>query len=608
MKRLSHSILILLACLTLCVGFAYADETTRMPTNNQAESVEQMTTESGEHADSSASGQVATEGASSEIDEAKQLAQAQQEEEERLREAAEQEQEARRRAEEAEAEEAARATEEERTTKEEAERAARQEAAPAPSSVQVDKTTQGQGEAEKPDAGLEAQQELTPTIRYCAHVQRQGWQAWRSNGELAGTSGQSLRMEGFQIELADASNKKMTGVSYQAHVQRIGWQGWVNDGALAGTTGQSLRVEAIRIKLSDALSSKYDVWYRLHVQRYGWLGWAKNGESAGTEGRSLRAESIYICITEKGKTPSGYDGSDPFVDGSAIALDGHVQRVGWVSGANSVGTVGQSLRLEAIKARITRSNYSGSIIYNSHVQSIGWQGEVADGGLSGTTGLSRRVEAITVRLEGEIANHYDVWYRLHIQTYGWLSWAKNGEQAGSAGLSRRCESIEISLQPKGFAPSNAGSSQSKSFITAEDVPAETGAQSLARANAAQRALVQSAYDSPSAPAGYCAQWVEDVYANAGYGRFYGDACDLYDEYCHSSDLNQLKAGMIVCVSTHPHSSAGSIWGHVGVYVGDNTVRDSVYGYVRTSTLSEWMSYYGASVPVRWGWLGNINIA
>ncbi|WP_106059606.1 hypothetical protein [Clostridium vincentii] len=38
-------------------------------------------------------------------------------------------------------------------------------------------------------------------------------------------------------------------VKYQAHVQDVWWQSWVKDGEIAGTTGQSKRMEAIRIRI-----------------------------------------------------------------------------------------------------------------------------------------------------------------------------------------------------------------------------------------------------------------------------------------------------------------------------------------------------------------------
>ena len=485
-----------------------------------------------------------------------------------------------------------------------------------PQSLQEGRTTEKPAsedadEGNTPDQGvsLEPQADQVPTVRYRSHVQTIGWQDWSSDGEATGTFGRSLRLESFRIELRDAQGKQIKGISYRTHVQTIGWQDWVSDGALAGTERRSLRAEAIRIKLSDELAKSYDVWYQAHVQTFGWLGWAKNGEPCGSAGVSRRVEALCVTILPKGSPAPEQTDVEPFVDGTAyIALDGHVQRIGWKSGKGTVGTVGQSLRMEAIKAKLAGGNHAGDVCYSAHVQGIGWQDEASNGGLAGTSGQSKRVEAMTMRLSGEAADYYDVWYRMHVQRFGWLDWAKNGEKAGTAGYSLRCESIETKVLPKGMEPEGVGTAQYGCFVDKADEPVVTEGQSLADANAAQQRLVQSSYSTPSAPAGYCAQWVEDVYANAGFGRFYGDARDLYHEYCFSADLADLKVGMIVSVSTHPHTTAGSIWGHVGIYVGDGTVRDSVYGYVRTSTLEEWMNYYGASVPVKWGWIGNVSVA
>ena len=68
--------------------------------------------------------------------------------------------------------------------------------------------------------------------------------------------------------------------------------------------------------------------------------------------------------------------------------------------------------------------------------------------MSGTEGEAKRLEAIQIKLSGEIANYYDVYYRVHAQHFGWLGWAKNGEQAGTAGYAYRLEGIEIQLVKK----------------------------------------------------------------------------------------------------------------------------------------------------------------
>ena len=84
-----------------------------------------------------------------------------------------------------------------------------------------------------------------------------------------------------------------------------------------------------------------------------------------------------------------------------------------------------------------------------HVQDYGWLPFVKDNQLGGTTGQSKRAEAIKIRLTGEIANKYDVYYQVHVQDYGWLPYVKNGEIAGTTGKSKRMEAIKIKLVAKG---------------------------------------------------------------------------------------------------------------------------------------------------------------
>jgi hypothetical protein len=74
-------------------------------------------------------------------------------------------------------------------------------------------------------------------ISYRGQVQGIGFQPAVTNGAVAGTTGQSLRLEGLQIW------SETPGVlpAYRAYVQNVGWQGEFSDGNLAGTVGQSLR-------------------------------------------------------------------------------------------------------------------------------------------------------------------------------------------------------------------------------------------------------------------------------------------------------------------------------------------------------------------------------
>ena len=291
------------------------------------------------------------------------------------------------------------------------------------------------------------------SVSYRTHVQDVGWQGYVSNGAASGTSGQSKRLEAINIKVGLQGISG--GIEYRTHVQDIGWQGWVANDALSGTSAQSKRLEAIQIRLTGDLADAFDVYYRVHAQDTGWMGWAKNGESAGTAGYSRRLEAIEVKLVEKGDSAPGTT-ARPFIQNSepvtapTVSYKTHVQDVGWqsyVSDGAVSGTSGQSKRLEGIQIKL--GNIAGGIEYSTHVQDIGWQGFVANDAMSGTSGQSKRLEAIKIRLTGAAAEAYDIYYCVHAQDTGWLDWAKNGEAAGTAAFSYRLEAIKIVLVPKG---------------------------------------------------------------------------------------------------------------------------------------------------------------
>ena len=152
--------------------------------------------------------------------------------------------------------------------------------------------------------------ENTVNVEYRTHVQSFGWQGWKYNGTMSGTSGLAKRLEGINIRL---TNKPYNGsIVYITHVQSYGWQGdinntntWCRDGQMSGTSGKAKRLEAICIALTGEMAEHYDVYYRVHAQSYGWLGWSKNGAPAGTAGLAKRLEGIQIVLVPKnGAAPS----------------------------------------------------------------------------------------------------------------------------------------------------------------------------------------------------------------------------------------------------------------------------------------------------------------
>ena len=138
------------------------------------------------------------------------------------------------------------------------------------------------------------------SVRYQAHVQDYGWMAEVKDYEVAGTTGQSKRLEALRIHLEGLPG---ASIRYNAHVQNIGWQGEKHDGEMAGTTGRSLRLEAMRIYLQGA-PANMAVCYRMHVKDCGWLPEVCDGQSAGTTGRGIRAEAIQIRLADKSEVPA----------------------------------------------------------------------------------------------------------------------------------------------------------------------------------------------------------------------------------------------------------------------------------------------------------------
>ena len=168
-------------------------------------------------------------------------------------------------------------------------------------------------------------------VTYRSHVQNVGWQGYVKDGQMAGTSGKSYRVEALNINLINApSNAK---ILYRTHVQNIGWQQWKSDGELTGTSGQSLRIEALQIKLENM--DEYTVEYQVHIQDIGWSGWYIDGETAGTVGQGKRIEALRIRIVSKykhqynGIDVSAYNGTINWGNVKRSGIDFAMIRVGY---------------------------------------------------------------------------------------------------------------------------------------------------------------------------------------------------------------------------------------------------------------------------------------
>ena len=318
-------------------------------------------------------------------------------------------------------------------------------------------------------------------VIYQAHMQDKGWEPRKVDGQEAGSSTENKNVEAIRIQVSESARQygKLVGsIEYETHVRDIGWQNKVADGEQAGTSGQNKPIEAIKISLTDQLADTYDVYYRVYIQNRGWLGWAKNGELAGSVGFAYSVKAFEIQLYTKDNPDKPVSSNDSYLteeNMGKIIYQSHIQTIGWqkkVTDGEVTGTTGRALGIEALSVIVSASGrenntLSGSVIYQAHVSGVGWQDEVSDGETAGTTGQDRRIEAVRIRLTEQLEARYDVYYRVHATNFGWLEWAKNGETAGSTGYGSPIEAIQIQLYEKGSADVPKGTG--RTFLSREQI-------------------------------------------------------------------------------------------------------------------------------------------
>lgn len=128
-----------------------------------------------------------------------------------------------------------------------------------------------------------------PKIKYRVHLQDIGWTDWKHDGEIAGTEGESKRLEAIQIDY----NKS---IKAKAHIQTYGWidYGEINKDIVIGTTEESKRLECLCLECEN-------LKYQVHIQGSGWSCWtnADGISTLGSVGQKLRIEAIKIDEIDK---------------------------------------------------------------------------------------------------------------------------------------------------------------------------------------------------------------------------------------------------------------------------------------------------------------------
>jgi uncharacterized protein YjdB len=123
-----------------------------------------------------------------------------------------------------------------------------------------------------------------------------------------------------------------------------------------------------------------------------------------------------------------------------------------VTGPETLGTEGESLRLEAFYIELTDAPADMHIMYRVQVQNKGWMDWAEDGAIAGTTGEGLQVETVEIKLvddNGDAYPGYSVEYQGHVQNKGDMpadeSWYVDGEQLGTVGEFLRLEALRVQI-------------------------------------------------------------------------------------------------------------------------------------------------------------------
>ena len=178
-------------------------------------------------------------------------------------------------------------------------------------------------------------------------------------------------------------------------------------------------------------------------------------------------------------------------------------------------------------------------------------------------------------------------------TYAWFA-AYEGPAYGDTSFTRRL----------GHAREVLAALQSGDGNGVAGVTGSGWGQAYADASQGQKAIVGAAKRTGSPGSGLCGMWVSQVYSKAGYGYPTGNANNMYWNYCTSSNKDELKVGMIIAVPSWTGTSAGRVYGHVAIYIGDGKVMHNV-GSIQTMSLDDWINTYGTTYTPMWGFAGSV---
>ncbi|MBR4151803.1 MAG: DUF563 domain-containing protein [Selenomonadaceae bacterium] len=264
-----------------------------------------------------------------------------------------------------------------------------------------------------------------PLLTYQTHIDRSGWDSWRSENQISNDVTQQLDIQAIKINFPE--HKVYYSVYYN---DKEGWSAEILAPEIAGTTGQAKSITGIKIRLDETSAKEFDILYRVHKFNGEWTDWVKNGGELYSNGVKLNA--IQIKLENK-------------INRSSLSYQTHVAKDGWGSwiDENQISNdIAQRFDIQAIKINFPEHNVYYSVYYN---EKEGWSKEVSNSEMAGTTGKRKPITGLKIRLDEAGTKEFDILYRVHKFDGEWTAWAKNGEELITH---EKLNSLQIKLNPK----------------------------------------------------------------------------------------------------------------------------------------------------------------
>jgi uncharacterized protein YjdB len=240
--------------------------------------------------------------------------------------------------------------------------------------------------------------------------------------------GQTVTSTGILQTFPDAFRVQSTiagTVFCQANVSGLGWQPEVTDSQPCGSIDQKRPVFGIRFRLADTDSALH-VLYRCRVGNT-WTKFVADGTPCGATGLNVGITAIQVQYSDA-----------PLSGLTYRALSSSSSTMGpWV---DEGATAGQPVtRLNAIQVH---SNVGGLLRCQPNVGPDGWQNQVEDNKLCGSTDNSKHVDAFTLMLAGGPPGVV-VQYRSKVSGQDWGPWVQNGQVSGSPDSGITLEQVQV---------------------------------------------------------------------------------------------------------------------------------------------------------------------